>query len=66
VVVETATTKWTFSAMKHVKIVLRNKIKNEFLTDSMMIYIEQELVEDIDSDSIIDEFYSTKHRRVQL
>jgi len=64
--VSTTTTKWTFSAMKHVKIVLRNKIKNEFLTDSMMIYIEQELVEDIDSDSIIDEFYSTKHRRVQL
>jgi hypothetical protein len=52
--------------MKHVKIVLRNKIKEEFLADSMMIYTEQELVEDIDSDSIIDEFYSTKHRRVQL
>jgi len=52
--------------MKHVKIVLRNKIKEEFLADSMMIYIERELVEDIDSDSIIDEFYSTKHRRVQL
>jgi len=52
--------------MKHVKTVLRNKIKKELLTDSMMIYIERELVEDIDSDSIIDEFYSTKHRRVQL
>jgi hypothetical protein len=64
--VSTTTTKRTFSAMKHVKIVLRNKMKNEFLTDSMMIYIEQELVEDINSDSIIDEFYSTKHRRVQL
>ena len=32
----------------------------------MMIYIERELVEDIDSDSIIDEFYFTNHRRVQL
>jgi hypothetical protein len=52
--------------MKHVKIVLRNKIKEEFLADSMMIYTERELVEDIHSDSIIDEFYSTKHRRVQL
>jgi len=52
--------------MKHVKTVLRNKIKEKFLTDSMMIYIKRELVEDIDSDSIIDEFYSTKHRRVQL
>jgi hypothetical protein len=52
--------------VEHVKIVLRNKMKEEFLADSLMIYIERELVEDIDSDSIIDELYSTKHRRVQL
>jgi hypothetical protein len=41
-------------------------MKEELLADSMMIYIERELVEDIDSDSIIDEFYYTKYRRVQL
>jgi hypothetical protein len=41
---------------------LRNKMKEEFLADSLMIYIERKLVEDIDSDSIIDELYSTKHR----
>jgi hypothetical protein len=41
-------------------------MKEEFLAGSMIIYIERELVEDIDSDSIINEFYSTKHRRVQL
>jgi len=52
--------------MKYFKIVLRNKIKEEFLADSMMIYIERELVEDFDSDLIINEFYSTKYRRVQL
>jgi hypothetical protein len=45
---------------------LRNKMKDEFVADSMMIYIERELVEVIDLDSIIDEFYFTKHRRVQL
>ena len=43
-----------------------NKIKDEFLAYFMMIYIERELAEDIDSDSIIDEFYSTKYGRVQL
>eukprot|EP00258_Populus_trichocarpa_P041583 XP_024457602.1 zinc finger MYM-type protein 1 [Populus trichocarpa] len=64
--VSTATIERAFSAMKHVKTVLRNKMEEEFLADSMMIYIERKLVEDIDSDSIIDEFYSTKHRRVQL
>jgi len=62
----TTTIDRTFSAMKHVKTVLLNKIKEELLADSMMIYIERELVKDIDSDSIIDEFYSTKHQRVQL
>jgi len=62
----TATTERVSSTMKHVKTMLRNKMKKKFLADSMMIYIERELVEDIDSDSIIDEFYSTKHRRVQL
>jgi hypothetical protein len=55
-----------FSAMKHVKTVLLNKMKDEFLADFMMIYIKLELVEDIDSDSIINEFYSTKHQKVQL
>ena len=64
--VSTATTEQAFSAMKHVKTALRNKMEEEFLADSMMIYIERELVEDIDTDSIIDEFYSTKHRRMQL
>jgi len=41
-----------------------NKIKEEFLAYLMIIYIEREFAEDIDSDSIIDEFYSTKHRKV--
>jgi hypothetical protein len=62
----TATTERAFSTMRHVKIMLRNKMKEKFLTYFMMIYIERELVEDIDSDSITDEFYSTKHQMVQL
>ena len=64
--VSTATTEQAFSAMKHVKTVLHNKIKEEFLVNSMMIYIERELVKYIDSDSIINELYSTKYQRVQL
>ena len=56
-----ATTERTFSVMKYVKIVLHNKMEEKFLADSIMIYIEREFAEDIDSDSIIDEFYSTKH-----
>jgi len=63
---EELNSRFSNGTVKHVKIVLYNKMKEEFLADSLMIYIERELVEDIDSDSIIDELYSTKHQRVQL
>jgi len=38
--VSTATTERALSAMKHVKTVFCNKMEQEFLVDSMMIYIE--------------------------
>jgi hypothetical protein len=41
-------------------------MEDEFLAFFTMIYIERELVEDIDSDSIINKLYSTKHEMVQL
>ena len=41
-------------------------MKEEFLADFMMIYIERKLVEDINSDSIINELYSIKYQMVQL
>jgi len=59
-----ATIKRAFLAIKYVKTVFRNKIKDELLVYFMMIYIERELAENIDLDSIIDEFYSIKYRRV--
>ena len=37
-----------------------------YLGDSMIAYIEREIASSIDSDSIIDEFYSIKNRRAQL
>ncbi|KAL8460002.1 hypothetical protein ACS0TY_031783 [Phlomoides rotata] len=56
----------TFSAMKHVKSILQNKMANVYLSNSMIVYIERELFEDIDLDSIIDEFYHIKNRKTQL
>ncbi|KAL8497229.1 hypothetical protein ACS0TY_020786 [Phlomoides rotata] len=64
--VTTATTERAFSSMKHVKNVLQNKMDNDYLSDSMIVYIEKELFEDIDPDSIIDEFYHIKNRRRNL
>jgi hypothetical protein len=64
--VSTATTERAFSAMKLVKTTLRNKMEDEFLANCLTVYIEREFVENIDSDSIIDDFYSLKDRRAPL
>ncbi|XP_062170522.1 uncharacterized protein LOC133876256 [Alnus glutinosa] len=60
----TATTERAFSAMNIVKTRLRNKIEDEFLTDSLMVYIEREIAATISIDSIIDDFRDLKKRRV--
>lgn len=50
--------------MKHVKIVLHDKIDKVFFVNSMIIYIDWKFAENIDSDLIIDKLYLTKHWRV--
>jgi hypothetical protein len=62
--VSTATTERAFSAMNIVKTRLHNKIEDEFLTDSLMVYIEREVVVAISIDSIIDGFRDLKTRQV--
>jgi hypothetical protein len=54
--VSTATTERAFSTMNIIKTRLRNKIEDEFLTDSLMLYIEKEIVATLSTDSIIDDF----------
>jgi hypothetical protein len=51
-----ATIERAFSAMKIVKTSLRNKMEDDFLTDSLIIYIEKEITEKFSIDSIIDDF----------
>ena len=62
--ISTATTKRTFSAMKVVQTNIRNKMKNDFLTDSLMLYIENDIVLTFSLDSVIDDFENLKERRV--
>ena len=64
--VSTATIEWAFSAMKHLKTALRKKIEDDFLADCLMLYIERDFVKNVDVDSIIDEFYTSKTLWVQL
>ena len=64
--VYTATSERAFLAMKHVKSTLRNKIEDEYLTDSLVVYIEREITKAIDTDLVIDAFCSRNDRRVQF
>ena len=51
-----AITKRAFSAMNIIKNRLRNKMKDDFLMDSMVLYIEKEIVAKFGKESIIDDF----------
>ena len=64
--VSTATTEQAFSAMKIVKTSLRNKMEDDFLTDSLIMYIEKEIAEKFSIDSIIDDFRDMQERRVSF
>jgi hypothetical protein len=59
-------TERAFSAMKIVKTKLRNRKKNDFLVNYLIVYIEKEIAERFTIDMIINDFYSMKERRAQL
>ena len=62
--ISTATTEQAFLAMNVIKIDLRNKMEDEFLSDAMMLFIERDIIATISTDSIIDDFKDLKRRRV--
>ncbi|XP_075654760.1 uncharacterized protein LOC142624919 [Castanea sativa] len=62
--VSTATTERAFSAKKVVKTNLRNKMENDFLTDSLMLYVEKDIISTFSLDSIADDFEDLKECRV--
>ncbi|KAK9681873.1 hypothetical protein RND81_10G033800 [Saponaria officinalis] len=53
-----------FSGMKIMKTRLLNKMEDDFLADSLLIYIERELSKSFSIESIVDDFKSLKDRRV--
>jgi hypothetical protein len=56
----------TFLAIKIVKTRLRNKMENDFLANNLVLYIENEIVESFDLNSIFDDFVLLKDRKVQF
>ena len=64
--VSTATTERGFSAMKIFKNRLRNKMSDQNLANSMVLYIEKEIANKFDAESIIEEFKDLKGRKAEL
>ncbi|KDO49109.1 hypothetical protein CISIN_1g046102mg, partial [Citrus sinensis] len=58
--VSTATTERSFSTMRIVKTRLRNKMDDDFLTDTLITYIERDIAEKINMESVIDDFRDMK------
>ncbi|KAL4030482.1 hypothetical protein IC575_008719 [Cucumis melo] len=64
--VATATVKRTFSAMNIVKTRLRNRMRDQWMNDCLIAYIEKDLLDKLDNKLIMDRFQNMKTRRGQL
>ena len=62
--VSTAITERAFSAMKVVKTNFWYKMENDFLMDSLILYIEKDIASTFSFDSIVDDFEDLKECRV--
>ena len=60
--ISTATTERAFSTMNVIKTDLRNKMEDEFLSNTMMLFIEMDIAATISMDSIINDFEDLKRR----
>ncbi|KAL6540509.1 hypothetical protein OROMI_024392 [Orobanche minor] len=64
--IATATVERVFSAMKIVKSYLRNRMGDEWMNDSMMVYIEKAVFATVDNEDILQHYQQMQNRRIQL
>ncbi|XP_021831212.1 zinc finger MYM-type protein 1-like [Prunus avium] len=64
--VATASVERAFSVMNIVKGPLRNKMGDQWLSDSLIVYIERDIFTCIENEAIMLRFQNMKHRRGQL
>ncbi|KAK8940884.1 hypothetical protein KSP39_PZI009869 [Platanthera zijinensis] len=64
--VATATVERAFSAMKIVKNRLRNRMGDSLMNDCLVTYIEKDIFDSIENETIIQRFQNMKSRRGQL
>ena len=62
--VSTTTIEQIFSAMRIVKTKLCNKMNDDFLTDTLITYIERDTAKKISMESVIYDFRDMKERKV--
>ncbi|XP_028126582.1 uncharacterized protein LOC114323236 [Camellia sinensis] len=62
--VATVTVEKVFSAMNIVKNRLRNRMGDEWMNDSLVVYIGRDIFDGIDNDTIMERFQKMKTRRV--
>ena len=64
--VATTTVERVFSVMKVVKTDLQNRMRGEWLNDSLVVYIENEIFDSIDNELILNRFQNMDSCRNQL
>ncbi|XP_042465839.1 zinc finger MYM-type protein 1-like [Zingiber officinale] len=64
--VATASVERVFSAMKIIKTDLRNRMGDEWMNDSLVVYIEKDIFATIENEQILQHFQQMSTRRIQL
>ena len=64
--VATASVERVFFGMKYVKTDLRNKMGDEWLNDSLVVFVERDLFVTIENELILKRFQSLETHRCQL
>ncbi|CAN1185007.1 Zinc finger MYM-type protein 1 [Linum perenne] len=64
--IATASVERAFSSMKYVKNDLRNRMNDEWLSDALVTYIEQDLCASLDKECVLQCFQNMKSRRGSL
>ncbi|XP_021984996.2 uncharacterized protein LOC110880864 [Helianthus annuus] len=64
--IATAIVERSFSAMKYIKNNLRNKMDDDYLTDSLVCYVEKDIFAKVENEAILQRFQAMGPRRLQL
>ena len=64
--VATVTVERSFLAIKYIKNELRNRMRDRWMNNCLMVYIEKDVTCSIDNETIMQRFQNMKTRRRQL